>query len=236
MTYKILKSTIAAAGIVDFSAAVQAHISALTVWAKHDAAVKAQPAMAPQPKWEDYAGQTDQGKLYLTANAKWQKEKKARLTPYPRDAAHPYVENSVTETNGVFVADFEIVNDDPTDAQVLRGKKDQLLSKIYDAEKAAINAVLPPIGKRRLLSMQESDAMAADAALSLTLSNQKPKVADVAAEVAKRRSPASTKLLQDQAANRAKVGQISRNAAEAMSAVEDLTADNIDNYQMPDLG
>lgn len=236
MTNRINKSAIAAAQLGDFNAAVQRHITELTNWAKHDAAVKAQPAMSPQPKWADFAGQKDQGPAYLTANAKWQSAKKLRLDPYPRPTTHPYVDASVTETAGKFVADFEIVNDDPTDAQVLRDKKNHLLMQIQHAEKAAIDAVLPPFGKRRLLDMQESDIKLSDAALAKTLSSQTPKVADVAAEVAKRRDPLSTKHLQDQAARRAKANQIARNAAVAMSAVEDLTLDNIDHYQLPALG
>lgn len=236
MTNKVIKSAIAAAQLGDFSAAVQKHIAALTVWAKHDAAVKAQAPLGPQPKWGDFAGEKDQGKLYLTANEKWQNANKARITPYPRDATHPLIEGAVKEVNGAFVSDFEIVNDDPTDAQVLRGKKDALLHKIYLAEQDATNAVMPPIGKRRLINMREADVLAADGALSATIAAQTPKVPNVAAEVAKRRDAVSTKLLQDQAACGAKAAQISRNAAEAMSAVEDLTLDNIDNYQMPALG
>ncbi|WP_156898433.1 hypothetical protein [Bradyrhizobium erythrophlei] len=202
--------------------------------------MKAQPQIGSQPKWGDFGHEKDQGKAYLTANEKWQNANKGRLAPYPRPTAHPYVEASVTEADGKFVADFEIINDDPTDAQVLRDKKNQLLDKIAYAERMAIDAVLPPLGKRRLFNLQEADINAADAAMAQTIHEQTPESSratlNVMAEVEKRRDPLSTKHLQEQAACRAKANQIMRNAAQAMSEVEDLTLDNIDHYQMPNLG
>jgi hypothetical protein len=238
MTCTVLKSAVTAAGITDFNAAVQSHISELIVWSTHDAAVKAQPPLGPQPKWSDFAHDEDRGKAYLTVNQKWQHDSKTRLAPYPRPATHPLVEASVTQVNGNFVADFHLVNDDPTAEQVLRGKKDKLLNAITQAERAAIDAVLPPLGKRRLLNMQESDAQMADGAMAKTIGAQTPgaTTATIMAEVAKRRDPLSTKLLADQSARRAKVDQINRNAAQVMSAVEDLTLANVDAFKIPSLG
>jgi hypothetical protein len=56
---------------------------------------------------------------------------------------------------------------------------------------------------------------------------------DIAKELKKSRDPKHTHHLEAQESIRAKVDRIVRAGAQAMSDVEDLTLDNIDNYQIP---
>jgi hypothetical protein len=211
MTYKILKSSIAAAKISDFAAAVANHVRHLLEWRTREDIVAKQE---PQPRWDDFLNEAEPGKAFLVANQKYQIAKRNNYAPFPRPTAHPYIEAAVREDAGKFVADFAIVNDDPTDDQVLRARKNALLIKIGEAESAATQLVLGPPGKRRLCEF---------------------KTRDILQTKTKLRTPADVQHLADQASRQTKIDAIARAAAQAMSAVEDLTLDNVDGYQVPNL-
>jgi hypothetical protein len=214
MTYKILKSSIAAAKISDFAAAVAHHVRNLLEWRTREDIVAKQEPLPAQPRWDDFLNEAEPGKAFLVANQKYQIAKRNHYTPFPRPTAHPYIEAAVREDAGKFVADFAIVNDDPTDDQVLRARKNALLIKIGEAESAATQLVLGPPGKRRLCEF---------------------KTRDILQTKTKLRTPADVQHLADQASRQTKIDAIARAAAQAMSAVEDLTLDNVDDYPEPSL-
>lgn len=97
---------------------------------------------------------------------------------YPSPVASPDVVQSVASIDGeTFVPDFEIFDDGPTPAQVLRLKQDHLLKIVYDLEAQAAHAVLP-VGKRRLFNMRVADVRKRDVARrSETVAAHQDKVA-----------------------------------------------------------
>jgi hypothetical protein len=128
-------------------------------------------------------------------------------------------------------------------------KKNMLLEKIALAEDAAQQAALPPLGKRRLLDLNEVDIIKGD----------RQRNDDFAAEIMKQHTAGTltdketaqklhgwnpeagrplehTQHLADQASRRSKVDAIARAGAQAMSDVEDLTADNFDAFEIPSFG
>ncbi len=163
-----------------------------------------------------------------------------RHVAYPKPAAHPFVEAAVNHDD---VADYEIVDDGPTPAQLLRIKKDELLRAVTHAEQAAIEMVLP-IGKHRLVGLRENDIRAADAVVAQAHVNKSrwhsditaaiglTKPLDVATEVENARSAEDTRFLAEQAARREKITAISRAAAQMHHDIEDLAIENIDAWEM----
>src|SRR5580692_7907546 len=109
MTYKILKSSIAAAKISDFAAAVDRHVGYLKEWQAREDIVAKQEPLPAQPLWNDFVTESEPGKAFLVANQKYQLAKRNHYTPFPRPTAHPYIEAAVREDAGKFVADFAIV-------------------------------------------------------------------------------------------------------------------------------
>jgi hypothetical protein len=174
MTHTLLKSALApppatyADAVAAFGKLVAVYIAELKAWHDHDAIVKTQPPLRAQPKWHDYAKHKDQGALYLNDNAAWKAEKLAHHDPYPKPVAHADIVASVATTiandgTTTFAADFEVVNDDPTPADILASKKSSLLLQVTQAQDAAQAAALLPIGKRRAADIRENDIRANDA-------------------------------------------------------------------------
>jgi hypothetical protein len=200
----------------DFEVAVAAHALEMRNWRAHMASVRA-----------------DEGKPDLPAIE--------RHVAYPRPSAHPLVEAAVNEND---VADYEVVNDDPTPMQVLQSKKNDLLRAVSAAEAAAIAAIVP-LGKRRALNLRENDIREADAKLSAELSKQGvirtiakatglSATVDVGAEIDRRRAPEDTKHLLEQVERRRRINETERAAAQAHHDIEDLTLETIDSWQLPD--
>ncbi|MCK1507555.1 hypothetical protein [Bradyrhizobium sp. 18] len=246
MTHKIIKSSLALftftpeeqkRGIVDFQSAVDAYSAELTHWLDREAKMAAQGPLPPKPEWGEVEPEN-----YSRALRAWEAKALEQIHPIPKPVAHPDI---VAAVNGQGYVDFEVVNDDPTDEEVLRGKKNELLSRIHRAELAAIDQALPPPGKRRLANLLETDIHAADNELRKTMlaepipqldgsiSNRSP--ASIEKSVALIRKKHHTQHLADQESRRAKVDVIVRAAAQAMSDVEDLTADNIEAFRIPSL-
>jgi hypothetical protein len=248
MTHRILKSEFAPPPVSfdhakqAFDKLVDTFIHELQTWHEHDIQVKALRPIRPQPQPYDHAEAEDPATAFWKDIAAWQAEKLACHEPYPKPIAHPDIVAAVATNIGAdgnitYVPDFEIVNDDPTPEQILREKKDALLGKIYHAEEAAKNLALPPIGKRRLMNLRENDIVLADSKFAKDLIDSTPDPdrarIDIAKELKKSRDPKHTHHLEAQESIRAKVDRIVRAGAQAMSDVEDLTLDNIDNYQIP---
>jgi hypothetical protein len=248
-----------------FAALVDAHIAELSTWHGHDVKARAEPPKRAKPEWRDFhkppvvtAGLTNADKTaahlhankaatnrWAKAHTDWQKEMMARHEPYPRPAVHPDVDAAVKTTvnsdgSTTFSSDFEIVNDDPTPDAVLAEKKLALLQKIAEVETAALDRVQLPLGRRRLANMQETAIRNADLALWATITKgmapEDIEKLDVDAALAKARDPVDTQHLADQESRRQAVDAIMQKGAQAMSDVEDLTLDNVDNYQVPDFG
>jgi hypothetical protein len=236
MTHEILKSAIALSGIKDFDATVNNYAAELQLWHEREAAIAKQGKLPPRPEWSDMIGEENPAATFTLKSKEWQAKRLAHIHPVKKPIDHPDVVAAVNDAGEV---DYTIVDDDPTDDEVLRAKKDALLQQASVNEQAAINLALPPFGKRRMLQMRESDIQSADAKVAKSLhdanANASPAV-DVAAEVAKRRTPDDTAFLNDRAAARAKVDAIQRKSAQVMSDVEDLTIANIGAYQIPAFG
>jgi hypothetical protein len=224
MTHTILKSSLAPPPVTypdaveAFGRLVSVYIAKLQAWHDHDTIVRTQKPLRPQPKWRDYAkAKQTQAALYLKDNSAWKAERLAHHDPYPKPIAHADIVASVSTTvakdgTATFAADFEVVDDDPTPAQVLQKKKDALLVAVQASQDAAVAKAQLPMGKRLLADLRESDIRAKDA---------------------KAQSPDDVAYLKTQDARRATVTSIIRKAAQAMSDVEDLTGDNVDAYQIP---
>lgn len=148
----------------------------------------------------------------------------AKHMAHPRPSAHPLVESAVNEHD---VADFEIVDDGPTSAQRLAAKKAELLGRVSQAERAAVNAVLP-IGKRRLFDMREQDIRSGIVQPSVL-----GKIKNAIAGSGKSIPQEDEQFLADQQARREAAAVITRKAAQAHHDIEDLTLDNIDTWQLP---
>lgn len=148
----------------------------------------------------------------------------ARLTAFnkeigkPRPVAPPLVEGCImrVQTKGQpdsYVADYTIVDDRlPTTSPFsLDDKKTQLHSKLSVAEIEAKNKITPP-RKRRLAELQYQDAVI-------------KKEED--------RSPEEIEAVNSFITMNKKWTAASLIAAKAEFAIEDLTEDNIDNWQLP---
>lgn len=173
-----------------------------------------------------------------------------RHTPYQRPAAHPLIESVINENDE---ADFEVVDDGPTPEEILQLRKIQLLGEVTRAEQAAIAVVFPP-AKQRLLLMKEQDVRRRDSEIvadlreqervllekmvnkiAVTVGLKKPLAGkEIAAAVNAQRSDDEQELLADLKSRRKRLAAIERVAAQAHADIEDLTADTIDAWQVPD--
>lgn len=236
MTYRISKTILDGQNLGDFPARAAAHAVEMRDWRAHMARV---------------AEDEKNGVVGIE-----------RHIPYKQPIEHPLVDAAVNENCEM---DYELVDDGPTADQVLRAKKDHLLSAISAAEQQAFSEIIP-FGRRRLLNLRDGDIAAVEQDRSNRITrehNEKrdawmarqikrttlinkilntvfdpkdpdPGVLDVTAEVEKQRAPEDAKHLEEQAERNKKIGAIQRMVAQAQNDVEDLTADNIDDWQAPD--
>ena len=169
-----------------------------------------------------------------------------RHTPYPRPVAPEIVDRAVDEDGK---PDYEIVEDGPTAEQILAHKKAMLLSQIHEAEVVAGEKIVP-YAKRRLYMLTESAIRNADVDLAAELKKKKKgrlaKVWDAArgievdaiaveaADLREQRPQKDTEHLDAQDERRKRFEELALRAAEAAAEVGDLTADNIDDWKIPD--
>jgi hypothetical protein len=166
-----------------------------------------------------------------------------RHMAYPRPDTHQTIMAAVNENDE---ADYQIVDDGPTPAQILAAKKGDLAHLVSVAEAAAIAAVVP-VRKQRLFNLRENDIRAADSKIAQDI--EKPGLlasaasaiglsspVDIAAEIERQRPAADTQHLNDQADRRRKINAIERAAAQMHADIEDLTVETIDAWQIPNLG
>lgn len=162
---------------------------------------------------------------------------------YPAPSAHPLIVSAVNLETGL--PDYEFLDDLPTPTELLDQKKKKLVDDLAQAELAAIAAVMSP-AKRRLADMKLSDISRADSDrhkkvhLKYVGLLQKLKLKDIdhkamADEVAGMRSDDDNKFLADMTEKRNVIEAINRKVIEAHAAIEDLTAETVDAYQLPKL-
>lgn len=207
----------------DFAGAVAAHAADMRMWRAHMARVKE----------DERTGVTGIN----------------RHAPYGRPAAHPLVESAVNENDDIA---YEIVDDGPSAADILMARKIQLIGEVTRAEQLAIAAILPP-AKQRLLLMREQDVRRRDSEivndlreqerelmeklvnkLAVTVGLKKPLAGtEIAAAVNAQRSDEEQQLLADLKSRRTRISKIERRAAQAHADIEDLTAETIDAWQVP---
>lgn len=169
-----------------------------------------------------------------------------RHVAYPRPIASELVDRAVDENGN---ADYKIVDDGPSPEQVLAQKKSVLLAMIQEAERDAGEKIVP-YAKRRLFMMRESAIRNADVTLAAEMKRRKKgrigKAWDAirgievdavlveAADVREQRPQKDTEHLDAQDERRARFEQLALRAAEAAAEVGDLTAENIDDWKIPD--
>lgn len=220
MTYRISKTVLDRHQIVDFAARAAAHAVALKEWRAHMAKVKEDESRAVPA--------IDRHMAY----------------PQPRD--HELVEAAVNENDEM---DYELVDDGPTPEQTLRARKNILLNLVAGIELAAISEILPP-GRARLYAMRDNAIVESDNKVAAELYSQrqnegilktlKSKVGlgdepvDIPAEIRRRRTADDSKHLEEQQQRRARIQKVHEAAAQVLHDIEDLTADNIDDWKAPD--
>lgn len=214
---QIKKSEIA--GIPDFEAKVSAHAFELKNWRAHMQRV------------------SDDEKNRVKIEDKH--------VAYKKPTSYRIVEDALNESGE---PEFEIVDDGPTPAQILAAHKSRLLAQVSIAEHAAANAIWP-INRRRLDSLREADINQAHIDKQIIIAGKRaetergaiakailgPKYTNTVQEEAEAaRPPADAAYLVDVAARRAKMSVLERSAAQAQSDIEDLTADNVDAWKLPE--
>jgi hypothetical protein len=164
-----------------------------------------------------------------------------RHVAHPRPGAHPLVEAAVNEHD---IADYEVVDDGPTPAQILEAKKTDLYVAVSRAEQAAIDAIMPR-RRHRLFVLREAAIRQADQAVIQELTKKRgmlasaaaavglTKAVDLSVDVERRRPADDTKFIGEQVARQRKIDAIHRAAAQAHNDIEDLTLETIDAWKMP---
>lgn len=166
--------------------------------------------------------------------------------PYARPVATDLVDSAVDEEGN---PDYEIVDDGPTAEQILVMKKSALFGEVLRAEAAAGEKIVPS-AHRRLFNLQESAIFAADAKLASDLRKKKKgriaKVWDAAlgkdvdmvaveeSEIRAQRPAKDTAHLDAQAERREKLNALAMKSAQAIADIQNLTADNVDAWKLPD--
>jgi hypothetical protein len=182
MTHKVLASKIQGR---DFQKDVASYLHELTEWKRHETLVKSDDARIAKGEKIDPL---------------------QRRRSFPMPSAHPDVVASISADGKI---DYEIVDDSPSATEILRQKKDKLLSQVMNAEKEASYSLLHP-AKRRLHEIRKREI------LMLEAPNSKAK-----------------KELDERQEIDARLQRIDRIAAQALHDIEDLTTKNIDKWLMP---
>lgn len=155
---------------------------------------------------------------------------------HPAPSSHPAVVAAIDE-NGE--ANYEIIEDGPTEEEVLAKKKKALIDDVSQAEYGATCAVVP-LGKQRMFDIRETKIMTEetnqvrkvmqsqtwlDKIKSSLTGSDAPKVT---------RSKADSDFIAMRAEHRAKIEAIRLVAAQAHHDIEDLTSENVDSWKMPE--
>jgi hypothetical protein len=161
MTFKINKSQLR--DPAKFREMVDTHIRELTDHRAHMVRVREdEKTPAPdQPNPADFGtGEEHRFHEFQAARDAHHAVMLKRHAPYPPPEAHPMVDSAIAiNSKGEYVADYEIVNDDPKPDQLLAARKEALTREIVLAEKLAVDKIMSP-NKRRLVEMAVGDVHA----------------------------------------------------------------------------
>lgn len=132
---------------------------------------------------------------------------------YPAPAAPVLIDRAVRRRDdGVFVGDFQLINDRPSIEQIavkrLREKKSELTSKITEIE-TAVSAKVIPVRKRRSLEF---------------------KLGDILPKKEEDRSQDEKDFLKEYSTKKALLFAIAKHGAELHSQIEDLTDKDVDTW------
>lgn len=243
MTHKLPQSFIDLALdrglIVNFKGAVTEFCAELNSWHSREKEIAAQPPLLPKPQWHEFERSEDPAAAWGEANKNWCALARGHKAPYPRPSAHPDIEASVRYNSdaGQFVEDYDIFDDGPTPEQVLAAKKAALIEQVRAAEMKAIGAATLPAGKQRLATFMmrviaETDQKFMDKLIK-DVAPADLAAANVERLIEQNRTEDQKAFLAEQAAREAKLARIDETAAIAMSSIEDLTADNVDSFEIP---
>jgi CRISPR/Cas system CSM-associated protein Csm2 small subunit len=150
--------------------------------------------------------------------------KAKRADPYPPPMA-PYTEvNSAIRRNadGTFEPDFEILDDSPTPAQILRAKKNELLNIVGGMEASAIMEALP-LGRRRL--RQSLYAKTVTEVMERAETKKRLVIEVMTAD--------ELLFLYEYTETKERIEEIEHTVADIMNEIEDQTSETIDAYQIP---
>lgn len=146
---------------------------------------------------------------------------------------------SVVDGKNVYAADFELVDDGPTDKEILTQKKHELARGILDLEKTMIDLLHPPLRRRkqaRLLAAAnskrspEEDAYASSVdALGHSAGADAKNVAAMI-KAKKPRSPSDEAVLAAHDELKAKLDAIDAWAADKMEEIDGLTEQDVDGW------
>ena len=145
-----------------------------------------------------------------------------RHWPLQRPTAHPLVETAINENDE---AAYEIVDDGPSESEILAVKKRDLMARVSEAERIAIVAVVPA-GKRRLYEMRQADIASRPVGALRKAAMTVGLVGDDMSE-----DDATFMEMMRQQSQR--IDAISRVAAQAHHDIEDLTIDTVDIWMLP---
>ncbi|CAN7372735.1 hypothetical protein LJR220_003322 [Bradyrhizobium sp. LjRoot220] len=219
MTYKISKTILDRQNLGDFAARAATFAVEMKRWREHMARVA-----------KDEAGNVPVIDRHM---------------PYPRPREHELVEAAVNENDEMA---YELVDDGPKPEEILATKKQELAAVVFQMERAAAQAILPE-GKRRLQGMRYNDIKGRDAVVAAEVVGEPSLLKNMAAavglkkrltgddiknEIESRRPADDTSFLQDYEIRLKRIAAIERRTAEIHDAIEDLTLDNVDAYQIPD--
>lgn len=162
----------------------------------------------------------------------------AKHEPYPASRAHKLIEDAINYDTGK--ADYIIENDDPTPAEILDQKKNDLFHQVSLAEQDAINKIFPP-RTHRSLNIREHDIRQRDIDRGRKISQSYIAKAksilggpSIEEQIASARSQEDADFLKEHEDRQNSVQKILRSAASAHSEIDALTIDTIDSWKIPD--
>ena len=163
MPYSVLKSKIIGL-FPDFDTRVSNFLVELNLWVDREKIIAEEnkTPLPSQPEWADYSNKPNAASEFWTAMKTWEEDKGSRHGRVPRPTADMNVASAVRFDGSKYVADYEIVNDDPTSDQILRVKKNALLQAMATIETNELDKIALPAGKRRLAFFRHRDITLAD--------------------------------------------------------------------------
>ncbi|MES2167950.1 MAG: hypothetical protein V4458_13115 [Pseudomonadota bacterium] len=148
--------------------------------------------------------------------------------PFPRPTAHRDIDLAVN--SDTFQPDYVVEDDGPTPEQRLELKKIELFNQVAAAEQAALNAVTPPM-KRRFLKIRQAEIQKSD----LDRAEQLKDKPNFKKAMRSARAKDENDFIDDHDRRQQRMDEIIRKAAKMQHDIDDLTIDNVDEWEMEQL-